>query len=273
MNADERRSLPVFIIGCHRCGTTLLRYILDAHPRLACPPESKFIGGLAAMVCYPQALDGLQSMNVSRQAVMEWVREFAERAFSRYAASQGKVRWIDKTPNYFDLLPFIDEMFSQRVLYVLITRCPFDAIASLQASPYFTPATITDPHVSQFVSEYGHTCEAFARYWRHVHSKIGQFNALHPHRTLRVKYEDLVRNPVVTTTGILEFIGERYVDGILEHAFTQPHVHGFGDWKIRSTSKIHADSVLGPGGWPEDERELCWDIVGSVASELGYATP
>jgi hypothetical protein len=86
-----------------------------------------------------------------------------------------------------------------------------------------------------------------------------------------VKFEDLVRNPVVTTSAFLEFIGEGYVDGILEQAFTEPHVYGFGDWKIRSTSKIHADSVLGPAGWPEDERKLCWDIVGSVASELGYA--
>ena len=31
-----------FIIGCPRSGTTLLRAMLDSHPRVAVPPESYF---------------------------------------------------------------------------------------------------------------------------------------------------------------------------------------------------------------------------------------
>ena len=34
---------PVFVVGCPRSGTTLLRLMLNAHPRLAIPPESHFI--------------------------------------------------------------------------------------------------------------------------------------------------------------------------------------------------------------------------------------
>ncbi|TMA47502.1 MAG: sulfotransferase [Deltaproteobacteria bacterium] len=39
-----------FIVGVGRSGTTLLRLMLDAHPDLAIPPETRFIP-LAAQSC------------------------------------------------------------------------------------------------------------------------------------------------------------------------------------------------------------------------------
>jgi len=48
VNADERtRMPPAFIIGVYRSGTTLLRYVLDCHSRIAVPPESVFLDPLA----------------------------------------------------------------------------------------------------------------------------------------------------------------------------------------------------------------------------------
>ena len=34
---------PFFIVGVHRSGTTLLRYMLSSHSRIYIPPESDFI--------------------------------------------------------------------------------------------------------------------------------------------------------------------------------------------------------------------------------------
>jgi hypothetical protein len=34
------RSDPVFVLCMGRSGSTLLRFLLDAHPELACPPET-----------------------------------------------------------------------------------------------------------------------------------------------------------------------------------------------------------------------------------------
>ena len=34
---------PIFIVGVHRSGTTLLRYMLSSSPAIYIPPESDFI--------------------------------------------------------------------------------------------------------------------------------------------------------------------------------------------------------------------------------------
>src|SRR4051794_39959960 len=34
---------PVFVVGCPRSGTTMLQLMLHAHPRIAIPPESRFV--------------------------------------------------------------------------------------------------------------------------------------------------------------------------------------------------------------------------------------
>jgi len=34
---------PIFVVGCHRSGTTLFRLILDSHPAISCGPETRFL--------------------------------------------------------------------------------------------------------------------------------------------------------------------------------------------------------------------------------------
>ena len=37
---------PIFVVGCHRSGTTLFRLILDSHPAISCGPETRFLADL-----------------------------------------------------------------------------------------------------------------------------------------------------------------------------------------------------------------------------------
>ncbi|MGH2954702.1 MAG: sulfotransferase, partial [Solirubrobacterales bacterium] len=45
---DPDRWPAPFVVGVGRSGTTLLRLMLDAHPRLAIPPETHFVPELIA---------------------------------------------------------------------------------------------------------------------------------------------------------------------------------------------------------------------------------
>ena len=40
---SENNQKPIFIIGCERSGTTLIRLILHSHPNIALPPQTKFL--------------------------------------------------------------------------------------------------------------------------------------------------------------------------------------------------------------------------------------
>jgi hypothetical protein len=49
MHAPEMNGSPMpIIVGAPRSGTTLLRFMLDAHPVLAIPPETGFLASVAA---------------------------------------------------------------------------------------------------------------------------------------------------------------------------------------------------------------------------------
>jgi len=43
---EKSLSPPVFIVGCPRSGTTLLRIMLDSHPRISCGPEAHFVADM-----------------------------------------------------------------------------------------------------------------------------------------------------------------------------------------------------------------------------------
>src|SRR5580765_1922451 len=60
---------PIFVVGCQRSGTSLLRRILDSHPSIACPPESKFILPAVQILRDRAALQGLDSMGYPRPEV------------------------------------------------------------------------------------------------------------------------------------------------------------------------------------------------------------
>jgi hypothetical protein len=110
-----------FVVGVGRSGTTLLRMMLDAHPRLAIPPETHFLNpfiqrsgrlrfnaGLATKAIVDDERRrwndfGLDSdeLRARFEAIEPFNTSDALRAFyALYAERHGKARWGDKTPDY-----------------------------------------------------------------------------------------------------------------------------------------------------------------------------
>ena len=92
---------PIFIVGSMRSGSTMLRLILDSHPRIAIGAETGFMGGLLATRRIPGWKHGAEwfgRIGWTEQELDARLREFYTGMFERHARSQGKARWGDKTP-------------------------------------------------------------------------------------------------------------------------------------------------------------------------------
>jgi len=265
-------TVPGFIIGGHRCGTTLLRYLIDTHQDIACPPESKFLSGLQEFLDFPQMLQALADMGLSRTELLAKLRYFSNSIFEDYVTKKQKRRWIDKTPNYANILPFIDELYCGQASYIIISRHPLDCVDSLNT--YFRASrNHEDPEIAKMRSKHGLGKLACAHYWAETYQRIRVFAASCPQRAHYVKYEDLVQSPTTEMKKVFSFLGEIMPEGLLERVFHQQHDLGYGDKKIRSSKAISHARIDKWKTWPNSEVQALWEVVASSAKYFRYESP
>ncbi|MEA3377941.1 MAG: sulfotransferase [Chloroflexota bacterium] len=260
------RKPPIFVVGIQRSGTSLLRRILDTHPNIACPPESKFILPLEALIQHDQALRGLASMGFTRQMVMERLRDFAEGFFEAYAAAKGKNRWADKTPNYVNCLPFLDELFAHSAVYIVIVRHPFDVCLSFEdtARKNAKPMRAIRPYVGNARDFRAGACQ----FWNDQNLRIASFLPQVSDRALAVSYELLTSRPVPVVREITEFLAEPWDPAMLDFNRVH-HDHGFEDRKIDQMPVIVGNSGKF-SRWSEQERLRLAHVAREAMEAFGY---
>jgi len=262
----ERRptgETPFFIVGVHRSGTTLLRLIVDSHPRLACPPESFFLVPLAGLLRDAKAVEGLKAMGFTEDHVLARTREYASYFFEMYAASRGKVRWADKTPSYIDCLDFIEALYGPDCRYVLVFRHGLDSACSTAG---VGPRELA-PHVEACG---GDLYAGAARYWAAQCEKMLTFRDRHPERCFEVRYEDLAAEPEPVLRGMFEFVGEAWDPQVLRF-HEQPHDRWTG-LEDRTASQARG-FVPNVGRYRDQPPEVVRRMVeqaGPMLERLGY---
>jgi hypothetical protein len=201
--------MPI-IVGAPRSGTTLMRLMLDAHPNLAIPPETGFLGQLAPLQSagagpaeliafiaeFPPDAPAWQDYGVDRDALLTELCAMPAftvgdgvRAFYRaYAARHGKARWGDKTPAHALVIPELVAVLPEaRIIHVI--RDGRDVAASLRQR-WFSP---------------GHDIGIQAEFWGwHVRAARHDGPAHAPY--LEVRFEDLVREPRRTLEEVCAFV-------------------------------------------------------------------
>jgi hypothetical protein len=236
-----------------------------------CPPESKFIAALHAFVGAPQILPALVSLRLRSAQILAETGLFARRLLDLSARESGKRRWVDKTPNYYRILPFIDQLFQIHVLFLFIVRHPLDNIASLHERFWYATSEREDPEIAGAVECYGNGLQARAHYWREVQETIDVFAAGCPDRCFVFKYEDLICASTTTMDDLFRFLDETPDERLPQIAFQKHHDEGYEDPRSRVSDALHARSIGRWRQWPPGLAQRIWPIVADRAGQFDYS--
>ena len=285
-NAPPRGAAPaIFIVGVARSGTTLLRLMLDAHPRLAIPPETHFIpkvitavqegsDPLAVITGHRRWPDfGLDASELRERfsghrplTATDALREF----YGLYASRHSKARWGDKSTNYIRKMKPISRTLPE-ARFVHLIRDGRD-VALSQVAVHFGPSTV----------------EAAAEKWRAEITKARRQGPKLPHY-LEVRYEELIADPEPVLRRICDATELEWDDAMLHYQEQAPEriaeiVRDFdraeGDPVTADVRAAHQANVSKP---LQSDRAARWrtempaadvsafeQVAGGLLDELGY---
>jgi Sulfotransferase family len=215
---------PIFLVGCPRSGTTLLTTMLHAHPRLAFPPETRFL-----LPTYEQrASYGDLSVRANRiklaKAITARPTRFGDLGLDRdtvvtaiadgpptlgsalgivwreFARSRGKARWGEKRPAYWRHMAVVARLFPD-AQFVHLMRDPRACVASLQRVSW-AEGGVEDAAAVWVLAE-----RELRRFARRLDRP--SYHAL--------RYEDLIADPERVLGELCAFLGEDFDPGMLSY--------------------------------------------------------
>lgn len=221
--------MPV-IVGAPRSGTTLLRLMLDAHPRLAIPPETGFLalgdgleradgsdeakrrtlfatltGFPADAPAWPDFGIDVEELRAALDAIVPFSLADGYRAFYRlYAARFDKPRWGDKTPLYCQHMAGIARVLPEAHFIHLIRDGR--AVALSLRETWFAPSR---------------DLATLAGYWRDCVTAARSQAAQCPHY-LEVRFEDLVHDHEGVLRRVCAFLALDFDAAMLTHQARAP---------------------------------------------------
>ena len=267
---------PVFVLCCGRSGSTLLRFLLDAHPDLACPPETNMAAMCAHLASVwsllagaPIAVEAHDEPPIIPGPAIAGIRRTLDMMVGPYLAGRGKKRYCDKSLGAAEHADLLLRLFPG-AKFICLYRHPMDVIASgIEACPWGLKGFGFDRYAAESP---GNAVLALARLWADHAAAIHAVEERFPGRCHRVRYEDLVADPEAAAEAIFGFLGAGSQPGISSRCFTPERERaGRADYKIWHTSRITADSV--GRGWSVPANLIEPAVaarVNELAAKLGY---
>jgi protein-tyrosine sulfotransferase len=239
---------PVFVLCMARSGSTLLRFLLDAHPELACPPETSLPALCGQLAVVWSLIEGAP-LSANRgdappqvpDAAIAGIRRMLDEMTGGYLARRGKKRFCDKSLGSALTADLLLRIYPE-ARFVCLYRHPMDMIRSgLDACPWGLNGYGFEAYAG---SSPGNAVLALARYWLDHATAIATVEEQYPDQCHRLRYEDLVTGPEEVAAGLCDFLGAGPAPGITKYCFTgEREQFGPADYKIWATSAITGDSV------------------------------
>ncbi|MGD9507178.1 MAG: sulfotransferase [Geminicoccaceae bacterium] len=268
---------PFFILGAPRSGTSLLSRMLDSHPAVAVPDETKIFETFAPLL---PLYGDLRQPGRLRRLVDDilgwrWIRRLphvpaADAVLARVARpdlggvfaalldcwteAHGKKRWGEKTPNNVYFWPEIEAAFPDAAAVHILRDGRDVAISQIKAP--FGPKSMATA-AERWMSFVGAA--------RAIGERIG------PERFVEIRYEDLLAAPEATITGILRLIGEPFDPAVLNfHERRRP----VGTDPVNDRNIQKPLQAANSGKWEAEvgrhEIEVFEAIAGSMLDMCGY---
>jgi hypothetical protein len=267
----------VIVLGLHRSGTTLLRRILDAHPKISCPSETYVFSAMGRFMREDRFVDaslgvvsGLAYAGMPPEVSLPRMREFAFGLHRSLAEAQGKAIWASKSTSDTFYLDEIEALCGSETRFVCITRHGGDVVCSVQE--LCVKQEVYFPEVWEYVRSCPFPLEAFSKMWCEITARLSRFAADHPDNSLSIKYEDLAAEPEVTMRRVFEFIGVDFDPALVESALTRRENIGPGDFKAYQRAKVDTSSVDRWKKLSADTRSRIGAILNPTLESLGYET-
>lgn len=249
-----RSEWPIVIGGCHRSGTSLLRRLLDAHPRIHCGPEVTFFRDFYGDF-FEDPLHHLRFATTARTILPEGdLLEILGGAFvrvhERAARSAGKDRWADKAPENVLYTDEWQRLLGDRWLFVHVVRDPLDTLASMKEARF--PLTFPPD------------LDGLIHFYRRYTAAGLEFGKRRPERYRQLIYEELCEAPGETLMALMSWLDESLHPSQLTLERSQ-HPAGLEDPKVTKTTAVHRESV---GRWPSVLTQAEAEAVRARTSDL-----
>lgn len=223
--------LGIFIIGCPRSGTTLLRVILNSHHQLCAGEETGFLQEMENIVSH--RWHQLEHFGLKKEEVLIIIRNFFLKFHHSYCNQVRKEIWVDKTPSYTRCLKFINELFPNcKIIHII--RDGRDVSASYR-------------------EKWGK--RGFFRSLREwvIYTRDGRAASewLDTTRYHEVHYEELVNNTEMTLIKLIEFLNINWDESMLDHSLKNHVTSNKFAWE-RPIQAINNSKI---GTWKD---RLCW---------------
>jgi Sulfotransferase family len=255
-------SWPIIVGGSHRSGTSLLRRLLNGHPRIFCPAEIKFFKDLLGQFPNDPLAHGRLGSSIAALGLPQqvWIDEFGRalvRCYELAAAKNGKPRWADKNPENAINVAHWDRLLSGKMYFVIVVRHPFDILASMAEIRMDKVIPIDVRGRAVHIRKYYESAFAFIE---------GQH-----HRSIVLRYEQLVHEPIETLSSLMRLLGDEFRPEMLDLLGSKNHGGGLEDPKVAAGGSVRSASV---GRWRRDltslEIEQVTGTLGSLMQHLGY---
>lgn len=218
----------IFVLSPPRAGSTLLQHMLGSHSQIFTFPEPHLVTPLAFLGYYDlvdkapydhiHAAEAIklfvQGLPRGEADYLDAVRAYADTLYGRMLGTSSKRYFLDKTPAYALVLPFLTRLYPD-AHYVVLTRHPL-AVASSYAGSFFegdwAAANRFNPVVNRYVP-------AIAALLREP-----------PRHTLHISYEALVRDPHAQLAKLCAFLELDFEASMVEYGdHYRPVPGGRGD--------------------------------------------